>query len=217
MFTEATRHVYWVNQWYTIWPRCQNLTQFTINPLRRKQTEVRQGLAFRFEWFYTDDVQTSQNDAFLLFLKFTIHVSAVYQLSRTTFVHPKHNYWQMPEFEWFTNESNRQMSESWNGFFSRASYAILSRHIKKAITCSCKGNPSSILPSNCWFTVWNWLKFFNPNLINFNMILPPWVRLGFELNPKLNVLTVKEEIPRLNNLSQALAFIGRKHWPRNDI
>ena len=83
--------------------------------------------------------------------------------------------------------------------------------------CSCKCNPFSywnvISPSNRRFTFWNRLKFFNPNLINFNMIFPSWVRLGFELNSKLNVFTAKEEIQWLNTQCQA----GRKHLWSNDI
>ena len=103
--------------------------------------------------------------------------------------------------------------------FPRASYVIFEPLYEKLMLsfCSCKCNPFSywnvISPSNRRFTFWNRLKFFNPNLINFNMIFPSWVRLGFELNSKLNVFTVKEEIHWLNTQSQA----GREHLWSNDI
>ena len=51
------------------------------------------------------------------------------------------------------------------------------------------------LPSHWCITFCNWLKLFNPDLLNFIFIVfPSWMRLGLELNSKLNIFTTKQEI-----------------------
>ena len=51
------------------------------------------------------------------------------------------------------------------------------------------------LPSHWYITFCNWLKLFNPDLLNFIFIIfPSWMRLGLELNSKLNIFTTKQEI-----------------------
>ena len=93
------------------------------------------------------------------------------------------------------------------------------KELTLALYCNPFSHRNWVLPSYCRFTVWNWLKFFNPDLINFIMIFPPRVRLGLELNSKLNVLTAKDKIhvPWLDTITQTVAFIRRKHWWGNDI
>ena len=51
------------------------------------------------------------------------------------------------------------------------------------------------LPSHWYITFCNWLKLLNPDLLNFIFIVfPSWMRLGLELNSKLNIFTTKQEI-----------------------
>ena len=51
------------------------------------------------------------------------------------------------------------------------------------------------LPSHWYITFCNWLKLLDPDLLNFIFIVfPSWMRLGLELNSKLNIFTTKQEI-----------------------
>ena len=144
-----------------------------------------------------------------------------WQTRRTIHVQSKHIRKGLPLWDKLVNRCqnlygllmpNRQMSKSTNEFSKSILCHFWTLYEKLMLSFfSCKCNPFSywnvISPSNRRFTFWNRLKFFNPNLINFNMIFPSWVRLGFELNSKLNVFTVKEEIHWLNTQSWKETFV----------